>query len=160
MCYNIKKEQIMTNSTTIILEKYGFQPYANGDELNYKNQPYYYDTKMIVQGSHTDDYAYIICADEEEIKGFCYASSLIEHLMTDFDNHNIEKILKEMSKYTGIYLELYCNGNVPLVVNKCDVNALDERSLKSRMSNMLKAVGILDYLLQKRLTSLRKKIKT
>lgn len=147
----------MTNNIKAILEKYGFQPYLSGDELNYKNQPYFYDTKMTVQGSHTDDYAYIICVDEEEIKGFCYASSLIEHLMTDFDNHNIEKILKEMSKYTGIYLELYCNGNVPLVVNKCEVNILDERSVKSRMSNMLKSVGILDYLLQKRLVTLRKK---
>ena len=147
----------MTNNIKAILEKYGFQPYVNGGELNYKNQPYFYDTKMIVQGSHTDDYAYIICVDEEEIKGFCYASSLIERLMTDFDNHNIEKILKEMSKYTGVYLELYCNGNVPLLVNKCEVNVLDERNVKSRMSNMLKSVGILDYLLQKRLVTLRKK---
>ena len=146
----------MTEKSIEILKQYGFMPYDNGDELNYVNQPYYYDTKMIVQGSHADDYAYIICVDEQDVKGFCYASSLMEYVITNFDNHNIEKILKDISKYTGIYVQLYYNGNVPFVVNRCQVDNLDATSVKSRMSNMLKLVGSLDYLLQKRLKHLQK----
>ncbi len=147
----------MTQESIKILEDFGFKPFLDGSEimLAFENSTYAYDTKMIVQGDHADDYATIIFANEKDFTGLCYCSSLMEHLMLNFDDHGVEKIVKELQK-ASIYVELRCVCGYPMIAIDLGKGELSATTLKSRLSHMLKAVGALDYLLQKRLKRLRK----
>lgn len=149
----------MTEKLVKILEENGFTPYETGCELAYafKRKAYGYDTKMLVQGSHATDIAEIIYADEEDFKGLCYAPSVMELLMLDYENHGIEKILKKIGKITGVYTELKFVGIYPMITLECGESDFEYVGFRFYLSDMLKAVGMLDYLLQQRLNYLRKK---
>lgn len=141
------------------LKEYGFKPYDAHCELAYafKNSAYYLDTKMLVEGSHATDYAEIIYAEEESFVGLCYYSSLMEYILTDFSNHNVEKMLKKIGKTLGTSVLLEDVGGYPMIVKKCNDADFERGSIKNKVSDMLKIVGILDYLLQQKLDYLRKR---
>lgn len=152
---------IMTEKSIEILKQFGFKPYCTNCDLlsAFKKPAYGLDTQMIVQGDHADDIAELIYACEDDFKGFCYAPSILEAIMINYPKkHNIDKVLKKLEK-VGIFVELKFVGIFPMVVLPCDEKGLESPLLKFDVSDMLKVVGILDYLLQQRLEYLDKQRK-
>lgn len=148
----------MTNECIKKLESYGFKRYATDCELLYafKNPAYCYSTKMLVQGSHATDYAELIYANEENFKGLCYASSLMESLMLNFKDHHIERIIRKINRITDTHIELKNIGGYPMVVSECNENDFESEEIKYHISDMLKTIGVLDCLLQQRQDYLQK----
>ena len=142
-----------------ILKSYGFTRYTTDCELMYafRNEAYGLDTKMLVQGAHADDYADLIYAEEEGFQGFCYCSSLMEDIMLNFSNHNVERIVKKLGTVANVWLELKAIGGYVMVVSKCDDFDFNNDYIRWHISDMLKAIGMLDYLLQQRLKYLMNK---
>ncbi len=149
----------MREDIRCFLEEYGFKDCGRLVDWSYefKNNAYYYDTKMLVEGSHATDYAYLYYLDEENLTGLCYYSSLMEYLLTDFDDHGVDGILNKIYKYVGIKVELYKEAYIPLLVMRMDEENFTKEGASKKIGDMLKVVGMMDYLLQQRLNYLRKK---
>ena len=143
----------MTEEFIEKLKSYGFERYLKNCELldAFRKPAYYYDSKMIVAGAHSSENADIIYVEEDDFKGLTYASSLMEVIMIDYPtNHNIQKIVKQVAKITDTEIEFRSIGAYPMVVSACDETDFDNGEIKYHISDMLKVIGALDYLLQKR----------
>ena len=71
--------------------------------------------------------------------------------MVDYPKkHNVKQIIKKLEK-ANIFVEFKFIGIFPMVVLPCDEKGLESPLLKFDISDMLKAIGILDYLLPQRL---------
>ena len=150
----------MTSELIKMLEECGFKPYITDCDLMsaFKNRAYCLDTKMLVRGDHATDCAELIYAHEENFKGLCYAPSLIEYMLLDFqDKEGIKRIIKRVGKAIGAEIELEFIGIFPMVTIRCDETDFEIFGLNEYVSDMLKVIGILDYLLQNRVDYLRKK---
>ena len=109
------------------------------------------DTKMIVQGDHADDCAYIyyscITLDGEVLDGLFYAPSLLEHPLMSYQKYDIECILKEIDN------ELFCSprrvfvGGFPMIFVPIEGYCWDIKNITTPLSYMLKLVAILDYIM-------------
>lgn len=109
------------------------------------------DTNMIVQGDHADDHAYIyyscITLDGEILDGFFYAPSLLEHPLMSYQKYDIESILKEIDN------KLYCSprrvfvGGFPMIFVPVEGCYCDIQKMNTPLSDMLKLVAILDYIM-------------
>ena len=148
----------MTESFLETLKQAGFAEYPyNSDLLDaFKERFYFYDTGMTVQGAHASESAEIIWADKEAFSGLCYAPTLLESLMLEFVDHGVERLLKEIEKYTYIPLELIFIGALPMVGLRLSEEdfAFDACGY---LGDMMKAVGMLELLFAKRLAYLQKK---
>ena len=143
----------MTNEFVEILKSYGFERYLKNCELlsAFKYPAYYIDSKMIVSGAHSTESADIIYVEQDGFKGLTYASSLMEAIMIDHPtNHNIKAIVKQIAKTTDTEIEFKFIGAFPMVVSACDESDFKDGGIKYHISDMLKVIGSLDYLLQKR----------
>lgn len=143
-----------------LLQSLGFTRYISGCELMYafRKPAYGIDTRMLVQGDHATDYADLIYADEEDFQGFCYAPSMLERLMMSHPyTHGVEKMLRQIGRVTGVWVELAPVGPYPMFVIRCDDGDFTCGNIRYYLSDMLKLIGILDYHLQHRLAYLDKK---
>ena len=102
-----------------VLKKYGFNDNLNC-EFSYIFSSYCaLDTKLLVQGSHATDHAYIhyACVNTdsgEQCEGLFYSSSLLEYLLTDFYGEwNFEIILKKIQKQLDCKLQLVSINTYP-----------------------------------------------
>lgn len=71
----------------------------------FNNSAYCYNTKMLVAGAHSTDYANLYYVSETTLEGLCYSSSLLEYLLTDFNNHGIENSFWSDSDIEGIIVD-------------------------------------------------------
>lgn len=142
----------MTNEFIEKLESYGFKRYLKNCDLlvAFRKPAYYYDSKMIVAGAHSTEDADIIYVEEENFKGLTYASSLMEDIMLNYPNHNIKHIIKQIAKTTDTEIEFKFIGGYPMVVSACDETDFNDGGIVYHISDMLKIIGSLDYLLQRR----------
>lgn len=149
----------MREDIKTFLQEYGFKDCGMLVDWSHEfnNSAYCYNTKMLVAGAHSTDYANLYYVSETTLEGLCYSSSLLEYLLTDFNNNGIEMIIKKIGKYMGIKVELYKEAYVPLVVMRCNENTFNPNVMARKIGDMLKVIGALDYLLQQRLDYLRKK---
>ena len=117
------------------------------------------DTKMLVQGDHATDRAYIYYAcvrtDEGELDGLFYAPSMLEYLLTDYQGEwSFSRMLKEINAQSDCKLSLVDVGGYPMLFT--DIHEIDwqEKDLRFQISDMLKLIGQLDYLLSRKWKSL------
>ena len=150
----------MTNEFIKKLEEYGFKIDNSGRGIlsAFSKPTYGLVPNMLVQGSHATDIASVHYSDEEEINGFCYYSSLMEELAMRFPKtHNIEGIIKKLNKYSDTELKIKFHNGYAFVVSECDEQDLHLKTIDYCISDILKSVGSLDYLLQQRLSYLQTK---
>lgn len=149
----------MTEKFIKALESYGFKIDKSGRGIlsAFCRETYVLEPHVLVQGDHATDIAVLHYSDLEEINGICYYSSLMERVAMSYSAQEIDKILKKINKYSDTDLKLKsCNGYV-FVVSECDERDLELNTLDYCVSDMVKAIGVLDYMLKSRFDYLERK---
>ena len=106
------KTKMISPEREALLKACGFGTPPDGEDTN----AFYYrslalDTRMSVSGDHTSDQAYIHYAETDELCGFFYAPSLLEHLMTFHrDDCNAKALVRELRRFTSCDIELVSVG--------------------------------------------------
>lgn len=109
------------------------------------------DSKMLVTGDHATDYAYIHYAETDELSGFFYAPSLLEYLLTFHgDEINVKNLIRELSRYSDCDLSLVSVRGYPMIFTPIYQNDTTVHDLRYQISDMLKVVGQLDYILPRK----------
>ena len=110
------------------------------------------DTKIVVQGDHADDLAYIYYAMIEDrgemLEGFFYAPSLLEHPLLSYQTFDISEILDEVNKQINCDGRIISCGGFYMIYISFDYYCI-EYDFRLPLSDMLKVIGILDYFLSK-----------
>lgn len=143
----------MTEERIALLEKFGFKHYVSTCDLSlaFRKPAYVLDTNIFVSGAHGTETAQIFYCEEENFKGLCYLSSLMESLMVDFSgNHGVPDLVSKMANVIHAPIEFGFLRIFPMVGYSDFCENIDEDDLEYGISTMLKAIGILDYLLQER----------
>lgn len=154
----------LSSDRLALLKEYGFDDKLNSDLCwSFPAHAYAMDTKMLVQGNHATDHAYIYyaCAEDltgEQLDGLFYSSSLLEYLLVDYGGEwDFDRMLKAIQMQLDCKVRLVSLCGYPdlfIEINECDWN---ETKIRSRISDMLKLIGQLDYLLPRKLKDLRAK---
>jgi len=146
-----------------ILQAHGFDPALRcGLESAFYSQTVALDSKMLVQGDHATDYAYILysCVEEggEVLDGLFYSPSILEYMLLDFGAEwELSPMLKSINRQTHGEVRLVGVGGYPMLYTEiCDFE-WEEGSLRYAVSDMLKVVAVLDHLLPRKREALRKK---
>ena len=113
------------------------------------------DAQMLVQGTHATDRCHILYACEqteaEVLEGLFYAPSLLEYLLTDYlGEWSPERMLKEINRQTDTSIRLVDVGGIPMLFTRIDDRNWKESDLRFQISDMLKLIGQLDYLLPRK----------
>ena len=150
----------MTEEFKKQLENYGFKIDKSGRGIldAFTKDTYVLEPNILVQGAHATDIACIHFVDEEEVKGFCYYSSLLEELAMRFPfTHNAEGIIKKINKFSDSNIKIKWINCYNFIVSECDETDLKNGTLIYSLSDIMKVIGQLDYLVQKRLNYLDNK---
>ena len=136
----------LSNDQKNLLETLGFKP------CNYTylyGETYYLDLDILVTGDHATDYAHVLYSTDCNIKGFCYSSGLLGSLISVYnDNKGVNDIVKKVNKYSDCKIEFgYAGGDLYFYI-PCEL-LVDEH--KYAISDMVKLIGQVDYLVQARL---------
>ena len=111
------------------------------------------DTKMTVRGDHADDCAYVYYAskevDGELLDGLFYAPSLLEHLyfLGREKGWSFDALWQEVDNTLGSDGRLVFVSGCPAIFIEIYESSWAQRDLRCEISDMLKIVGALDYLL-------------
>ena len=109
------------------------------------------DTRMSVTGDHNSDHAYIHYAETDALCGFFYAPSLLEYLMTFHrDDCNAKAMVRELRRFTSCDIELVFIHGYPMIFTPIYDNDTTPEDVFWQISDMLKIVGQLDYLLSRK----------
>ena len=118
------------------------------------------DTRMSVSGDHTSDHAYIHYAETDELCGFFYAPSLLEHLMTFHRNAcDAKRMVREIRRFTSCDIELVFIHGYPMIFTPMYENDTTPEDVFWQISDMLKIVGQLDFLLSRKRDRIRREEK-
>ena len=115
------------------------------------------NTTMMVQGDHADDCAYIYYAslevECEQLDGLFYAPSLLEHLYFEGreSGWNFDAMLEELNSAISADARLVFVRGCPVIYTEIYEASWAQRDLRFEISDMLKIVGALDYLLSREL---------
>lgn len=147
-------DEIFASRAKILREEYGFEDSPDSDEITAFHAPSIaLDTKMIVQGDHADDCAYIFYSrpevDGKTLDGLFYAPSIFEYLVyRKGEGWSPKPILEKINRYTDCEIELKPVGGLMMLF--CEIPDVDwqYKDIRFEISDMLKAVGQLDYFLQ------------
>lgn len=135
-----------------LLKACGFAAPPDGedtDALRYRSLAL--DTRMLVTGDHATDYAYIHYAETDELCGFFYAPSLLEYLLNFHGDKVNEKVLvRELSRYSDCKISLVSVCGYPMIFTPIYENDTTVHDLMYQISDMLKVVGQLDYILPRK----------
>ena len=141
------------------LEEYGFKPFFDHSDIMgaFEHPIYGLDANMYTQGDHSDERTVIMYAKKGDFEGLCYANSLIEEMMVSYaEDHGMDEIISELEA-VGIFVELKFISIFPMItISREEIGDLSPNGMfKFHVSDMIKAAGILDYLVQKRYNYLR-----
>ena len=119
------------------------------------------DTKMSVRGDHADDCAYVYYArpvvDGEQLDGFFFAPSMLEYLNMMYGNAwDFAPLMDEINGHIGGYGRYVSVGGFPMLYVEIFAYDWKSRDLSDPLSEILKLVGISDYVLGGELDRLRK----
>ena len=141
-----------------ILTEYGFGDPPICDLLTIFNCPTMaLDTKMSVRGDHCDECAYVYYAsrevDGELLDGLFYVPSLLEYLyfLGSENGWRFDEIFEELSGTLGTDTRLVFISGCPAIYTEVCDYAWSQRDLRFEISDMLKVVGVLDYILSNEL---------
>ena len=139
-------------STGAVLRELGFS--ERYSHYAFRSRTLSYDTGILVDGDHATDCATLFYACEDGMRGFFYPSSLLELLLTDYnDEAYILRLVKRISIRCHTRLSLVSVYGTPMIhapIKDMDLEAFDARSVRYSFSAMLKMIGQLDYLLPPR----------
>lgn len=147
-----------------LLKEYGFSDRPDCDlSWVFPAPAYALDTEMLVQGDHATDRAYIYYAsvetyDKEQLNGLFYSPSLLEYMLVDFRGEwSFDRMLKTVRKQLDCDVRLVSVSGYPNLFIEIDEYDWREADIRFQISDMLKLIGQLDYLLPRKLESLRAK---
>lgn len=139
-----------------LLKEYGFRENIGenrcGMDYYFTSPILFLDTGMLVTGDHATDYAHIIYAEEGERCGLFYAPSILEYLLIDFGGDwSVERLMRDLNRNSNCTLILEDVGGLPMIYTEISDSDWTNHDLKHQVSDMLKVIGQLDYILpQKR----------
>jgi hypothetical protein len=119
------------------------------------------DTRMSVRGDHADERAYMYYAsmevDGELLDGLFYVPSLLEHLyfLGREKGWSFDALRQELNDTVCSDARLVFLSGYPAIFTEIYTSSWQERDLRFEISDMLKVVGALDYLLSKELERMR-----
>ena len=145
-----------------VLEKYGFENSYGELSFAFYAPSLSLDTHMLVQGDHATDHSHIFYAHtqayEGELDGFFYSPSLLEYLLTDYSGEwDPECMLKEINVQMDGNFRLVSVGGYPMLFTELTEYDWKDDNLRYALSDMLKLVGQLDYLLPRKWRTLMAK---
>ena len=119
------------------------------------------DTKMGVRGDHAEDRAYVYYArtevDGEVLDGFFFAPSMMDYLNMMYGNSwDFAPLMDKINGYIGGYGRYVGVGGFPMLYVEVFETDWKNRDLRDPLSEILKLVGISDYVLGGELERLRK----
>ena len=151
----------ITPEREALLKACGFAAPPDGEDtaaLDYRSLAL--DTRMSVSGDHATDQAYIHYAETDELCGFFYAPSLLEYLMAFHrDAFDAKRMVREIRRFTSCDIELASVHGYPMIFTPIYENDTTPEDVSWQISDMLKIVGQLDFLLSRKLDRIRKKEK-
>lgn len=141
-------------SPPALLPEFGFV--RDGGHPSFARRAFTLETGILVEGDHAVDRADLYFTDEEGYCGIFYAPTLLERLLTEFeDEAYIRDLLAELLQPVD-RLELVAVGGTPMILLPLPSGDLDRRLVALALSGMKKLIGILDYFLPRRLEDLLK----
>lgn len=142
-----------------LLKTCGFAAPPDGEDTNaFEYRSLALDTRMSVTGDHADDHAYIHYAETDELCGFFYAPSLLEYLMTFYkEDCNAQRLVRELRRFTSCDIELVFIHGYPMIFTPMYESDTTPEDVFLQISDMLKLVGQLDYLLARKHERIRRK---
>ena len=139
-----------------LLAELGFV--RDGGHPSFTRRAYTLETGMLVEGDHATDRAALYYAEEEELAGLFYAPTILEELLTVFeDEAYLLRLLARLRPTVGSRLRLLPVGGTPMIYAAIPEGMFTRRYVEVTLSGLRKLVGILDYLLPARRTVLRKR---
>lgn len=158
MEYQISKERIE------LLKKHGFGETPDCDVMiAFHSFSMALDTKMSIQGDHATDCAYIFYSrtesnDGELLDGLFHAPSLLEYMLWQYRGEwSFSRMLGNINRQLGNSIRLVSVGGIPMLY--CELSDVDwtDCYFNFSVSDMLKLVGQLDYLLPRTLARIEAK---
>jgi hypothetical protein len=111
---------------------------------------------MLVHGDHSTDHAYIYYAsisesNGEHKSGLFYFSSLLSYLLCDHKGEwDFSRMLRDLQKQLDCKVQLVEFQGYPAMFIEISDRHRNSYSLRTRISDMLKLIGQLDYLLPRK----------
>lgn len=145
-----------------LLKEYGFN---DGQDYGFPTHAYTMDTKMLVQGDHATDHAYIYYSsvktfEDEQLEGLFYSPSMLEYLLVDYGGEwDFNRMLKTVQKELDCEVRLVSVHGEPYLFIEIDEYDWKMADIRFQISDMLKLIGQLDYLLSRKRKALRTKRK-
>ena len=148
-----------------LLRKYGFSDRPDCDiSWIFPAPAYAMDTHMSVRGDHSSDLAYVYYATSVEgeagemLDGLFYSPSLLEYLLYDFGNEiKLNRLVSDLRRQLDCDMRLVFVKGYPNFFIAIDEYDWREADIRFQISDMLKLIGQLDYLLPRKLENLRAK---
>ena len=147
-----------------LLKKFGFSDNPDSNlSWGFPARAYVMDTKIFVQGNHATDHACVYYSslntdENEDLSGLFYASSLLEYLLVDYCGEwDFNRMLKAIQKQLDCEVRLVSVQGYPYLFIEIDEGEWSKGDIRSQISDMLKLIGQLDYLLPRKRDSLRRK---
>lgn len=151
----MKKE--LSPERLALLAEYGFGKCPDCDFSYAFGAPAYaMDTHMIVQGDHASDRAYIYYAtvdtyEDEHLEGLFYSPSMLEYLLLDFGGEwDPCRMVKDLGKGLDCEVRLVAVHGYPMLFIEIGEYEWKKADIRFEVSDMLKVVGRLDYLLPRK----------
>ena len=145
-----------------LLKEYGFSDSPDCENSwNFPYPAYSMDTKILVQGDHATDRAYVYYScvntlEGESLEGLFYSSSLLEYLLVDYGGEwDFYRMLKTIQKQLDCKVRLVSVNGYPYLFIGIDEHDWNTADIRSQVSDMLKLIGQLDYLLLRKRENLR-----
>ena len=139
-------------SPRTLLPEFGFV--QDGGHPSFARRAFTLETGILVEGDHATDRADLYFTDEEGHCGIFYAPTLLERLLTEFEDEAYLRALLAELLHPVDRLELVAVGGTPMILLPLPSGDLDRRSVVFSLSGMKKLIGILDYFLPRRLDAL------
>lgn len=139
-----------------LLQEYGFCQSPDCDLLGaFSDVDLAMDTHMQVSGDHATDLAYIYYAiintNEGELEGLFYAPSLLEYLPMEFPKDwNEKRVLAQVNEQLEDEARIVHVGGFPMFYLPLEEYDWKYDLLRTAVSDMLKLVGRVDYLLSRK----------
>ena len=142
----------ISSDRVAVLKKYGFQESTSEHRCGMADYFYspilFRDTGMLVTGDHATDYATLIYAEEDGRCGLFYAPSMLEYLLLDFGGEwSVERLMRDLNHGSDCKLTLEAVGGLPMIYTEIDDTDWKTGDLDYQVSDMLKVIGRLDYIL-------------
>ena len=140
-----------------LLKEYGFCDRPDCDlSWGFPASAYAMDTNILVQGDHATDHAYIYYAfvktfEDEELEGLFYSPSLLEYLLVDYAGEwDFDRTLRTIQKQLDGEVRLVSVQGYPNLFLEVNESDWSTTGIRCRVSDMLKLIGQLDYLLPRK----------